>query len=753
MTARRKIDLVTFEIMRHRLWEINDEMAMLAARISGSPAVYESNDFNTAILTAKGEGLFTGVYVIRQASALDVLVQSVIERFANDMHDGDMFMTNDPWCGALHAMDYAVVAPVFWKDEIVCWTGVVMHEIDVGGPKPGSWTVGARDAFQECTLIPPVKIVERGRLRRDVESIYLRNTRTPDMNALNLRAKIAAQVTTRERLRDIIREYGKDTFLDLQHQIIDYVRTSLRRRISALPEGVWYSQAFLDHDGVEDRLYRFKLKLTKSGEKLIFDFTGTSMQALGSINCAYSGLIGGVVQTIFPLLCFDLPWSLGAVADCIEIISEPGTVNNATFPAATSMATVNSCQLTGNVIWEAFARMFSCVDELREEVTGLCYGGVAMAVLAGRRSNNSSFVNMFTDSVGGGGARSYRDGIDTCGNLVAPAYGIPNAERIEALYPVLYVYRKERPETAGAGMWRGGVGIEYMIVPHKGGSDIEAIFFGSATAHCETKGAAGGFPGSVQRHIILRDVDIARQFAASRIPLSADEVAGRVELPQAKDTATLRPNDAWVCFCDGGGGYGDPLDRAPQNVRLDVVRGLCTAAEGERLYAVKFTADGMVDEQQTTALRAQRRQRRMTHGRRLGEAWQPEVAFEGEQLFRYGEILAVRETKAGPAIGCLRCGCALCAATEDPRQRALMVEEEMSALSPLNRYGREDLFVVREYCCPGCACVFSTDLQLKSDDPLAPEMLLGAAQFRATPPHSDGPEHKNRKTKLAEAAQ
>jgi N-methylhydantoinase B len=737
MSEPRKIDLVTFEILRHRLWEINDEMAMLAARISGSPAVYESGDFNTAILTADGEGLFTGVYVIRQASALDVLVQSVIEQFRGDLKDGDMFLTNDPWSGALHAMDYAVVAPVFWEGEVVCWTGVVMHEIDVGGPRPGSWTVGAQDAFQECMLIPPVKIVEAGRLRKDIERIYLRNTRTPDMNALNLRAKIAAQVTTRERLRDIIREFGRDTFLDLQHQILDYVRTSLRQRIGKLPDGVWYSHAFLDHDGVHDRMYRFRLKLTKSGEKLIFDFTGTSKQALGAINSAYSGLIGGVVQTIFPLLCFDLPWSHGAVADCIEIISEPGTVNNATFPAATSMATVNSCQITGNVIWEAFARMFSCVDELRDEVAGLCYGGVAMAVLAGRRANGTPFVNMFTDSVGGGGARSFRDGVDTCGNMVAPGYAIPNAERIESLFPVLYVYRKERAETAGAGTWRGGVGIEYMIVPHKGSGEIEAIFFGSAAAHCETKGAAGGFPGSVQRSLILREADVARQFDDGRIPLTSEEVASRIELPQAKDAAKLNPGDAWVCFCDGGGGYGDPLERDPENVRRDVARGLCTAAEGQRLYGVKLGDDGQVDLSQTDALRTTSREVRVTQGRRLGDAWQPGSAFDGEQLFRYGEILAIRKTKAGPAIGCVRCGTMLCAAVEDPRQRALMVEQELSALSPLNRYGREDEVVIRHYCCPGCARVFSTDVQLKSDDPRMPEMVLDAEDFGHKRPSSD----------------
>jgi N-methylhydantoinase B/oxoprolinase/acetone carboxylase alpha subunit len=743
MSQTTKLDLITFEVLRHRLWEINDEMAMLAARISGSPAVYESNDFNAAILTASGEGLFTGVYVIRQASALDVLVQSVIERFKDDCNDGDMFLTNDPWCGALHAMDYAVVAPVFWEGEIVCWTGVVMHEIDVGGPRPGSWTVGARDAFQECTLIPPAKIVDRGKLRKDIEQIYLRNCRIPDMNALNLRAKIAAQLTTRERLRDIIREYGRDTFVGLQHQILDYVRTALRKRISTLPDGIWFSHGFLDHDGVNDRIYRFELKLTKKADKLIFDFTGTSKQAAGSINCAYSGLIGGVVQTIFPLLCFDLPWSHGAVADCIEIISEPGTVNNATFPAATSMATVNSCQLTGNVIWEAMARMFSCVEELREEVAGLCYGGVAMAVLAGTNVNGRPFVNMFTDSVGGGGARSYRDGVDTCGNMVAPAYGIPNVERIESLFPVLYVYRKERAETAGAGRWRGGVGIEYMIIPYGTDAPVDAVFFGSAAVHCETKGASGGFPGSVQRSIVLRNTDVLAQFGAGKVPLSMEETgADRVDLQQGKDATTLSKADAWICFCDGGGGFGDPLEREPAHVLRDVSLGLCTKAEAQQLYSVSIDAAGAVDAGLTAQARADKRKWRLASGRRLGDDWRPGLKFEGPQRFQYGECLAVRDTSAGPAIGCTRCGHTLCGAAEDPRARALMVEENLSDLSPLNKYGWEDRIVIREYCCPGCATVFTTDVQFRTDDPAAPEMLLDPAQFAAAAVRPSKPRRK-----------
>jgi N-methylhydantoinase B len=719
-----RVDVVTFEVLRHRLWEINDEMGLTMGRISGSPAVYESGDFNSAILTADGRGLFAGVYVIRQASALDLVVQAVLERFEGDIHEGDVFLTSDPWYGALHAMDTAVVAPLFWDGGCVAWTGVVIHELDVGGPHPGSWCVGARDAFQEVPLIPPVKVVDGGRVRRDVESVFLRNSRTPEINALNLRAKIAAQMTTHERLREIIRQYGKDTFLALQEQVIEYVRNAVRRRIAPLPDGVWYATALLDHNGVENRLYRLHLALTKQGDHLTFDFTGTAGQAVGSINCAWSGLVGGILQVLFPLLCFDLPWSHGAVRDCISIVSEPGTINNATFPAGTSMATVNACQATGNLVWEAMARLYGCSEHLRDEVMALGYGGVNMAVWGGRRVDGRSFVNLFTDSVGGGGARSFRDGIDTCGNMIAPAYGIPNVERIESLAPVLYVYRRERADTAGAGMHRGGVGLEYMVVPHGAPAPLEAVFFGTGASHMETKGIAGGLPGSIQRNVVLRRSGVPEHFARGHIPLGIAETGCRtLEVAEAKHATLMTAGDAWVNFCTGGGGYGDPLDREPERVRADVRRHLCTAEEARRLYGVALTDRMAVDPGATAALRREHLAARLASGVRLGEDWRAPADGGRRERLRVGRSLVVSDTTAGAVLGCARCGRPFGPATEDPRRRALMLQVPLASLSPLNVYGLPEV-VVREYCCPGCGVMFSTDVHLATEDPAMPEMHL-----------------------------
>ena len=728
MKNKDHLDVVTFEVLRHRLWEINDEMGLMAARISGSPAVYESGDFNAALLTADGRGLFTGVYVIRQAAALDVMVRCVIKEFEGDINDGDMFLTNDPWFGSLHAMDYAVVAPVFFKGTLIAWTGVTMHEMDVGGPRPGSWSVGAKNAYEECPLMPPAKIVDGGRFRKDIESFYLRNSRTAQVNALNLRAKIAAQISTRERLREIVYDYGLDAFLNVQERIIDYVKRSLKTRIKSLPDGQFYANTLLQHDGVNDKLFELKLLIIKKGEDISFDFTGTAKQANGSINCAYSGLIGGVTQILFPLLCFDLPWSQGALLDCIEIISEPGTINNALFPAATSMATVNASQSTGNLVWEAMAKLYGISFDLRDEVIAIGYGGVNMAVLSGRRADNTPFVNMFTDSVGGGGARSFADGIDTCGNLIAPSYGIPNVERIESLLPLLYVYRIEKIDTGGAGKYRGGVSLEFMITPHKTPHDVEAIFFASGYDHIENKGVSGGFPSTIQRNTLMRDTNLFALFADGKIPLSRDElIAQRIDSPQAKDAAHFGFGDVWVNYCSGGGGYGDPLNRESSAVYRDIKIGLCSPEQAKILYGVVFKSDltFTIDVELTRTKRESLRQERINKGvSKENVILNLQKASSQKRLMQVGEVLSVRMIDNKENFVCDHCETVLGSSHKSPREFGLMIEQPISSVAKINSEAQNPAVVVRLYCCAGCGVLFDTDVQKPTEDPWQNNMLI-----------------------------
>ncbi len=727
---RGALDPVTFEVLRHRLWEINDEQGLIAAQISGSAAVYEAGDYNTCILTPEGDGLFVGVYVIRQAAALDMVVKTILEQFRGDggIADGDMFITNDPWAGALHMNDMALVTPVFWQGEIVAWIGIVMHEMDVGGPVPGSWTVGARDVYGEAPLIPPLKVMEGGRLRREIERLLLRNSRTAAVNGLNLHARIASQHRTKARLHEIIRRYGVETFLAVQREIIRTVRETLRRRLRELPDGAWSENGYLDHDGRANVLYELRCTMVKRGDRLTFDFRGTAKQAPGGVNCAPGGLYAGVQQIIFPMFCYDVPWCNGALRGVVDIVAEPGTINNATHPAGVSMAPVNACQATGNLVISCLSKMYACSARYREEAMAVWYPGINGIVLGGVTQEGRPLAHVLLDPVGGGGARSFKDGIDASGALIAPSYAIPNVERNESLYPILQVYRKHKRDTAGAGTFRGGVGIEFCLIPHDNPAPLGVVVFSTGVSQPEARGIAGGCPGSVERDLVFRGADVRARFARGEVPADAEEIsAARVDLPQAKDQLELGDEDALVNFCSGGGGYGDPLGRDPALVGRDVRLDLVSREVAERVYGVRVDADGELDEAGHAACREAIRARRLAEARPVDAALLPGVdrealrarvpAARGDEpaLMPIGEAVEVVRAGGVPLTRCRHCGHVYGPAWEDPKVFAVMREAAITELSPLNRYGLVDEIVVRQFYCPGCAAMFSVNVQRRGD--------------------------------------
>jgi N-methylhydantoinase B len=333
------LDPVTFEVIRHRLWAINDDQGRMAARLSGSFIVFEGYDFNAALVTADGRGLYCGMYILQHGATIDEFVRRILREWpADQIREGDMFFTNDPWWGALHANDGILVMPIFHRGELVAWSGIAMHDDDVGSQVPGSFVAGAHDRFGEAPLFPGVRMVEGFAPRPDVLRAYLRNSRVPEHNALNMRARVAALGTTYERITELIAQYGLEAFQAAQEGIIEYVERVVRGRLREIPDGSWFGQIYHDHDGTNDVIYRMCCRITKTDDRLLFDLRGTSPQAPGPINCARAAMEGAISGVILTFLCYDLPWAIGALRNVMEIISEPGTLNNAVEPAAVSMA-------------------------------------------------------------------------------------------------------------------------------------------------------------------------------------------------------------------------------------------------------------------------------------------------------------------------------------------------------------------------------------------------------------------------------
>jgi N-methylhydantoinase B/oxoprolinase/acetone carboxylase alpha subunit len=726
MSAIGDLDPVTFEVIRHRLWAINDDQGRLAARLSGSPIVYEVFDLNAALITADGRGLYSGVYLVHHAATIDIFVRKILDEWPRDqIRRGDMFFTNDPWSGALHANDGILVMPFFYEDQIVGWGGVVMHDSDVGSPVPGSFVVGSEDRYGEAPLFPLVRMVEDYRLREDIEGVYLRNSRTPQLNAVNVRARLAALTVTEQRIGEVIEQYGIDAFLATQEGILAYAETAVRARLRQIPDGTWFDHLYHDHNGNTNEFYAIHCRLTKRDDSLTVDFTGTAQQAVGGINCARPAMEGAVLGVFMTFLCYDLPWSVAAARDVVEIISEPGTLNNAISPAGVSMASVTACLSTQDIVSNVYAKMLMSSPALHEEAQGVWSPGINCNVYAGIDRRGESFTESIMDCMsGGGGARAYTDGIDTGSILQSMSGTMPNVETTESRTAILQIYRRERCDSAGAGRFRGGVGAEWALIPHKCKSPLIQVAIASGASQPGADGIAGGDPTPVVSNLVLRDTDVHEQFAQGIVPFTPDAIRRkRVDKLAAKDQTVVGAADVAVSFCNGGCGYGDPTRRDPQLVARDVRHGLVSEIMARTVYGV-IVVDGSVDGPQTEEARHAIRRERIAQGTPVDADAPGGHVDDGELLHPVADAVEAVAVGDRRLIRCSVCRQRLSAYDEEYKRGTLMRELPITHASPLNERGLVDEFVLREFCCPGCGTALAVNVQ-RSEEPVWDEARFG----------------------------
>jgi N-methylhydantoinase B len=720
------LDPITFEVIRHRLWAINDDQARMGARLSGSFIVYEGYDFNAALVTADGRGLYCGVYILQHGATIDEFVRLILAEWpAEQIRPGDMFFTNDPWWGALHANDGILAMPIFWDGQLVAWSGIVMHDDDVGSPVPGSFVAGARDRFGEAPLFPGIRMVENFEPLLDVERAYLRNSRVPEHNALNMRARVAALRMTYERIGELIDEHGLDSFLAAQEGIIEYVERVVRSRLREIPDGEWYAMGYHDHDGNENRYYPICVRVIKRGDRLTADLTGTAPQAPGAINCARPSMEGAILGVILTFLCYDLPWTIASLRNIVEIVSEPGTLNNALSPAGVSMGSTMAPLSTQDIAAQAFAKMMLCSDRYRDEVQANWTPGVNGSILIAQNPAGEPFVGAVTDFFsGGGGARTFADGIDSGGIFHSMASQMANVETVESRVPVLQVYRRELVDAGGPGRFRGGTAVEMATVPHKlpiRPAGLNNVCSGVSLP--SGRGLSGASPGAAASNVILRNANLGELFAAGTVPLSADEIgADAVDVLAAKSFSTIDEGDVLVGVDASGAGFGDPLRRAPERVARDVRDGLVSAGRAASVYGVAVR-DGAADEAGTRELRERLHAERLAAGRRLdGDAGGGTV--DGAVLHPVSDSVEAVTVGGERSLRCSLCHYRYGPYAHDHKRSSLMRERPLTDVSPHNRRC-DGAFVLREFYCPGCGTALAADVQLGGDPILDETRLAG----------------------------
>jgi N-methylhydantoinase B len=705
------LDPLTYEVVRHRLWSVTDEMGEALKRMSGSPIVTDANDFDFAISDELGQEVQVGLYNTMLVGAVDLAIYWTLRHRAVNpgIAEGDMFLCNDPWVGGgLHQNDVIVYQPIFHDGKLFAWTSAICHQPDLGGVGLGSFSPAATDVFSEALPTPPVKVVRDFQLQSDVADLWVRRSRVPLLVGLDLRAKIGANNVGRERLHALIDQYGADTVKAVMKRMMADAEHRLRAKLASLPDGTWKATGYQDQSHAGDRgLHKITVTTTKTGDRLTFDFTGTDPQA-GVINCTYAGLRGGVMLALLPILAGDIPWSAGGLMRCFDLVTEEGTVNNATFPAAVSRGPIGPAWLTGSLVAECLSQMLDRSIELGKNVQATCCGTWDTAVIAGldeRGEQPVPFLNVIMEPMSGGyGGRPHTDGMDTGGLFCIPMGRIPDVEMTEFLYPVLTLWRREEPDSGGPGRQRGGVSASVAITPHGTSLPMGLVLASAGKAISQNAGLAGGYPGNTGVDVVARNSRIADLLAAGKLPSDLAEISDTIELGQCYAESYLAPGEVLSMHWQGGGGYGDPLLRDPDAVARDVRNGKVTSAAASQIYGVVIDDQHDVDETATASHRRELRDRR--RARSTVPRPPADVRLNPADGRRLDDNLVEIPHEGGHVVACQQCGQLLGDARTDDRLRLAVYEGPSTGAGPQITSDPtlyvDAPIVFRQYCCPSC---------------------------------------------------
>ena len=324
------MDPMTFSIIRHRLFRIVDEAVITLKHVSGSAITNEGHDLMVSLYRADGSLLMGGVGFLHHLTSAAEACKSIIRRFEGRIREGDVFLLNDPYTAALHTSDIYLVAPIHFEGRLVAWSACFVHVYDIGAMNPGGFSPQSVAIYTEGFSSPGIKIVDQGEMVQDVIDTMLNMVRSPEMVMLDLRSMIACNNVARERIQALTAKYGYETVDAAGWELIRQSEMLFRARLKELPDGEWQSRQYLDVNGETATV---RLTMTKTGDSLVFDFTGSSEQSRHAINCTKWASLGGLFAPLFPLLCHDITWNEGVIRP-VEMIAPEGSIVNCTRPWA-----------------------------------------------------------------------------------------------------------------------------------------------------------------------------------------------------------------------------------------------------------------------------------------------------------------------------------------------------------------------------------------------------------------------------------
>ena len=584
-------ELGRLELIRESLVAVVNEMRANVIRSSYSSIIYEGHDFSCALVTADGRLVAQGqadnpIHIF----AVPYSTVEVLKTFGDDIHEGDIFLHNDPYTGGTHLNDILMLYPLFHNGSLAMFTATRCHWGDVGGMTPGSLSGRVKEIYQEGIRIVPTRICERGRMNEAFISLLLNNMRIERERRGDFNTMLGTSRKAADHIGRLFTRFGGDAFLDAVEELIDRAENVMRAQLLRVPDGAYYAEGYLDSDGHGPDPLIGRLKLTIDGDRIIADFTGSAPQTSGPTNVGPAMALNAVASLVKSYLDPHTAVNHGSF-NPIEVINPPGSFLNATLPAPCGgMAECRALMV---------ALMVSALGQaLPDKLVGDLKGGANHVYMSGPQpgpnSDQAGIFLLYEYPAGGTGATLGMDGNNAVRAFPEGDFNAVQAVEIaESQCPVRIERYGLRDNSCGDGEFRGGCGMRRDIRILADGASLSVL---TDHAIIPPFGVAGGYSGDANRFVVIRNGEVVQP---SPIP---GKVGG---FPLLKGDI-VRMESA------GGGGYGDPLKRNPERVRHDVYLGYLNVKRASDRYGVVLDNDGAVDAAATETERSRVRAGRVT---------------------------------------------------------------------------------------------------------------------------------------------
>ena len=567
-------DPIEFELFKNAIFSIADEMALTITRTTYSGVLKDNMDFSTAFADANGKLVAQGLTLPGHLGSIPTALDATLRHFADDMQPGDIFIMNDPFDGGMHLPDIFIFKPLYVDGKCLAFAATICHHTDVGGRVAGSNASDSTEIYQEGLRIPPLKFYEAGKRNETIMAFIEKNVRVPVKVFGDLRAQLAACHIAERQFLELVERYGADKVESYMQEVIDYAERLTRAAISELPDGEFSFEDWIDDDGIDyGKPIRLFVKLTKQGDSLKADWTGTAPQVKGAINNTLSFTKAATYCAIRSVLPGGIPNNEG-VFRAIEVTAPAGTIANMVLPGACAARGLTGFRMV-DCCFGALAMM------VPDKVYAASDGGNTGVSIGGYHADRTPFIYVdFTCGTWGG--RPFADGLDGNSNMFANMAST-SVEVTEAEHPIEILAYEFVPDKAGAGKYRGGTPYrrDYRFLEEEAVLQVR-----SDRRDFRPYGLYGGQPGKPSWNFLNPD--------------------GENRLLPSKLTMNIHRGDVFRHEVAGAGGWGDPLERDPAAVLRDVINEMISVGAAAADYGVVVDlANRTVDAAKTERLRAE----------------------------------------------------------------------------------------------------------------------------------------------------